>query len=62
MRGEIKAIAIYIFASLLFASLTTIFALWPTHDWNNFYNSRPVRGEMGLGRFLIRGTRYVNGK
>ncbi|KAI9498463.1 hypothetical protein BDB00DRAFT_800386 [Zychaea mexicana] len=61
MRGDTKAIAIYVIASLVFASLTTVLALWPTHDWSNFYNARPVRGEMGLGRFLIRGTRYGDG-
>ncbi|OBZ86864.1 hypothetical protein A0J61_05089 [Choanephora cucurbitarum] len=53
---------IYISSSFAFGVVVTILALCTSsHTWQDFYNSRPVRGEMGFGRFLIRGTRYVNG-
>ncbi|KAI9019479.1 hypothetical protein CLU79DRAFT_757336 [Phycomyces nitens] len=52
---------IYISTSIGFATLVVFLALLPT-TWTNLFNAHPRRGEMGLGRFVIRGTRVVNGK
>ncbi|OAD76791.1 hypothetical protein PHYBLDRAFT_185853 [Phycomyces blakesleeanus NRRL 1555(-)] len=52
---------IYVSTSVAFATLVVFFALLPT-TWGNFFNAHPKRGEMGLGRFIIRGTRMINGK
>lgn len=57
-----RRIAFYVAASFVYAALVTCLALWSTGNLADFYNARPARGEMGLGRFLIRGSRIVNGK
>ncbi|KAG0172228.1 hypothetical protein DFQ28_011268 [Apophysomyces sp. BC1034] len=56
-----RLLGLYVGTSLAFATVVVVLALWPT-AWSDFYNARPQRGEMGLGRFLIRGARIVNGK
>jgi hypothetical protein len=53
----------YISTSIAFGALVIVLSLYLSpNSWNDFYNSRPLRGEMGFGRFLIRGTRFVEGE
>ncbi|KAI8085870.1 uncharacterized protein B0P05DRAFT_534038 [Gilbertella persicaria] len=53
----------YTTTSFAFGIVVTLLALCTSpNTWSDFYNSRPVRGDMGFGRFLIRGTRFVNGQ
>lgn len=54
---------VYVLASFGFGFLVTVAALWNSpNTWSDFYNSKPLRGDMGFGRFSIRGARYINGK
>ncbi|CAO3656144.1 unnamed protein product [Mucor fragilis] len=54
---------VYIVASFGFGLLVTVLALWNSpNTWSDFYNSKPIKGDMGFGRFSIRGSRYINGK
>ncbi|ORY95892.1 hypothetical protein BCR43DRAFT_493766 [Syncephalastrum racemosum] len=57
------AIITFIIASLAYATAVAVWALVDAPGtWTyNLLNARPARGEMGLGRFTIRGTRYING-
>lgn len=53
----------YISTSIAFGALVTVLSLWTSpNGFSDFCNSRPQRGEMGFGRFLIRGTRFIDGK
>ncbi|KAI9279076.1 hypothetical protein BY458DRAFT_503064 [Sporodiniella umbellata] len=53
----------YIVTSIAFGCLTTVLSLYYSpNGWQDFFNSRPNRGDMGFGRFLIRGSRFINGK
>ncbi|KAI8640649.1 hypothetical protein BD408DRAFT_419421 [Parasitella parasitica] len=54
---------IYLLTSFGFGLLVTVLALWNSQNsWFDFFNSKPLKGDMGFGRFSIRGSRYVNGK
>ncbi|CAO3630444.1 unnamed protein product [Mucor hiemalis] len=53
----------YILTSIAFGALVTFLALWSSpNGWSDFYNSKPSRGDMGFGQFVIRGSRFINGK
>lgn len=53
---------LYILTSFGFGLFVTVLALWSSpNGWNDFFNSKPVRGDMGFGQFLIRGSRYIDG-
>lgn len=55
--------ALYIITSLLFGCLVTVMALYSSpNSWYDFFNSKPQKGDMGFGRFFIRGSRFINGK
>jgi hypothetical protein len=55
--------AFYIITSLVFGCLVTILSLYSSpNTWHDFYNSKPQRGDMGFGKFLIRGSRVMDGK
>ncbi|CEG74243.1 hypothetical protein RMATCC62417_09482 [Rhizopus microsporus] len=32
------------------------------NSWYDFFNSKPQKGDMGFGRFFIRGSRFINGQ
>ncbi|KAG2203367.1 hypothetical protein INT47_010065 [Mucor saturninus] len=49
----------YIATSVAYGVLVTLLSLVTPSD---FFNSKPARGDMGFGRFVIRGSRFVNGK
>ncbi|KAI7872118.1 hypothetical protein BDF14DRAFT_1756716 [Spinellus fusiger] len=53
--------SIYLGTSIAFGTVVVLLALKNT-SWSDFLNAHPHRGEMGLGRFIIRGTRYIEGK
>jgi hypothetical protein len=48
----------YIATSIAYGIAVTLLSLV---TWSDFFNSKPTRGEMGFGRFAIRGSRFVNG-
>jgi hypothetical protein len=61
-KGTINPYFIYVVTSIAFGALVTVLALWSSpNTWSDFFNSKPGRGEMGFGRFIIRGSRYING-
>ncbi|KAJ2955554.1 hypothetical protein NQZ79_g8446 [Umbelopsis isabellina] len=47
-----------IYLATSFATIVLIYvaAIWNT-QWEDIFNSHPLRGEMGLGRFIIKGVR-----
>jgi hypothetical protein len=58
----INSYLVYLATSIAFGGLVTVLALWSSpNTWSDFFNSKPIRGEMGFGRFVIRGSRYING-
>jgi hypothetical protein len=58
---QINPFFVYISTSFLFGLIVVYLALGPSDKWHNFLNSKPLRGEMGFGRFVIRGARIING-
>lgn len=49
---------LYIVTSFSFATLLLVLAVYPLPSWKQaMTTSRPWRGEMGFGRFVIRGSR-----
>lgn len=52
---------IYLSTSFLLTLLIYVAAFWNT-QWNDIFNAHPSRGEMGLGRFIIKGVRYNQGE
>ncbi|KAG2232689.1 hypothetical protein BDF21DRAFT_418150, partial [Thamnidium elegans] len=58
-----KPYLFYIATSFAFGGLVTVLALCTSpNTWSDFLKSKPLRGEMGFGRFIIRGSRFINGK
>ncbi|KAI8576921.1 hypothetical protein K450DRAFT_254240 [Umbelopsis ramanniana AG] len=48
---------IYLSTSLLLTVIIYVAAFWNT-QWSDLFNSHPARGEMGLGKFIIKGVRF----
>lgn len=52
---------IYLTTSFILTLLIYIAAIWNSH-WTDVFNAHPLRGEMGLGRFVIKGVRFDEGE
>lgn len=53
---------LYIATSFSFATLLLVLAVYPLPSWKQaMTTSRPWRGDMGFGRFVIRGSRREDG-
>ncbi|KAI9282519.1 hypothetical protein BC943DRAFT_309631 [Umbelopsis sp. AD052] len=48
---------IYLSTSFLLTVIIYVAAFWNT-QWSDVFNSHPARGEMGLGKFTIKGVRF----